>query len=97
MFVPLPVLIAVGLLLLLLAALVARRGRRDPLTGGQRPAYRATRPAPVVALPAETEAQVRALIAAGRKIDAIKLARDATGMGLKESKDLVETMERQAP
>jgi len=97
MFVPLPILIAVGVVFLLLIALVVRPGRRDPLMGGQRPVHRAAEPAPVVALPAETEAQVRALIAAGRKIDAIKLARDATHMGLKESKDLVEAMERQAP
>ena len=40
--------------------------------------------------PAALEAELRALLAAGRKIDAIKRAREATGLGLKEAKDLVE-------
>jgi ribosomal protein L7/L12 len=39
------------------------------------------------------EAELRALLAAGRKIDAIKRAREATGLGLKEAKDLVEQLE----
>lgn len=34
--------------------------------------------------------EVRALIHAGRKIEAIKRVREFTGMGLKESKDLVD-------
>lgn len=108
MFVPLPVLIAAGLLILVLAAMALRSTRkRDPLMGGAPHDYGARRPAPVAGispatlpagtLPAEVERQVRALLAAGRKIDAIKLARDATGLGLKETKDLVDAMERQAP
>ncbi|WP_404334251.1 ribosomal protein L7/L12 [Sphingomonas sp. MMS12-HWE2-04] len=36
---------------------------------------------------------MRALLAAGRKIDAIKIARDATGLGLRETKELVEGFE----
>jgi large subunit ribosomal protein L7/L12 len=94
MFVPLPVLIAVGVVFLLLIVRVVRPGRRDPLMGGLQPAYRATKPAPVATLPADTEAEVRALLAAGRKIDAIKLARDVTHLGLRETKELVESMER---
>jgi ribosomal protein L7/L12 len=39
------------------------------------------------------EAQARALLAAGLKINAIKVVRDATHMGLRESKDLVESWE----
>ncbi|WP_442679815.1 ribosomal protein L7/L12 [Sphingomonas sp. ASY06-1R] len=41
----------------------------------------------------EVEAEARALLAAGRKINAIKVVRDATHMGLSESKDLVEQWE----
>lgn len=37
-----------------------------------------------------TEAQVVALMALGRKIEAIKVFRTATGAGLKEAKDAVE-------
>lgn len=108
MFVPLPVLIAVGLLILVLAAMALRSGRkRDPLMGGAPQAWRANGPTPIPSfppatlpagtLPTDVEQQVRALLAAGRKIEAIKLARDATHLGLKETKDLVEAMERQAP
>jgi large subunit ribosomal protein L7/L12 len=94
MFVPLPILIATGVIFLLLIARLVRSGRRDPLMGGQPPVYRGAKPVPVATLSAETEAQVRALLAAGRKIDAIKLARDATHLGLRETKELVESLER---
>jgi hypothetical protein len=97
MFIPIPVLIVAGLVFLLLLAVILRPARRrDPLMGGQPPIarMRTPAPAPVTTLPPETEAQVRALLAAGRKIEAIKLARDATHLGLKETKDLVESMER---
>lgn len=100
MFIPLPVLIAAGVLILVLIAMIARAGRkRDPLMGGAPPhAYRGTKPmpVPVATLSREVEEEVRALLAAGRKIQAIKLARDATHLGLKETKDLVEAMERRA-
>jgi len=101
MFIPMPVLIAIGLALLLLVgwALRASRGR-DPLMGGRRAP---TRPAslaagnvagvPVAILPPEIEEQVRGLLTAGRKLEAIKLTREATHCGLKEAKDLVESME----
>ncbi|NIJ22220.1 large subunit ribosomal protein L7/L12 [Sphingomonas naasensis] len=105
---PLPVLIAAALLILVLAAMALRSGRkRDPLMGGAPGSYRANRPMPAArfppatlpagTLPEDVEQQVRALLAAGRKIDAIKLARDATHLGLKETKDLVDAIERQAP
>jgi large subunit ribosomal protein L7/L12 len=105
MFVPIPILIAAGVLILVLVAMVARAGRRrDPLMGGAPPAYSRTKsvpgPAPaalpLATLPPEVEQEVRALLAAGRKIHAIKRARDATHLGLKETKDLVEAMERGA-
>jgi ribosomal protein L7/L12 len=38
--------------------------------------------------------ELRAELAAGNKIAAIKLLREATGLGLKEAKDAVERMER---
>jgi large subunit ribosomal protein L7/L12 len=98
MFIPVPVLIGAGLVFLALLALVVRPARRrDPLLGGQPRIVRAEPSRPVATLSAETEAQVRALLAAGRKIQAIKLARDATHLGLKETKDLVEALERQVP
>ncbi|SFF76708.1 Ribosomal protein L7/L12 C-terminal domain-containing protein [Novosphingobium sp. CF614] len=39
-------------------------------------------------------AEIETAIASGHKIDAIKLLREATGMGLQESKEAVESMER---
>ena len=41
-----------------------------------------------------SEAQIAALIQAGKKIQAIKVYRDVTGAGLKDAKDAVESMER---
>lgn len=38
-------------------------------------------------------AEVRALLAAGRKIEAIKRYREATGVGLAEAKDVVDAFE----
>ena len=46
------------------------------------------------ALSADWRLQVEDEIRAGRKIEAIKLYRQATELGLKESKDAVEDMER---
>ncbi len=105
MFVPLPILIAVAVLVVLLVARLVRRGRSvDPLMGGRpsqslRPVKQAARSpaAPIVLRPPVTlspavEAEARALMADGRKIEAIKLVRDATGAGLKESKDLAESL-----
>jgi ribosomal protein L7/L12 len=40
------------------------------------------------------DAEIRDLIRHGRKIEAIKRMRDATGMGLAEAKDAVEAIER---
>ena len=37
--------------------------------------------------------EVRGLVRAGNKIEAIKLYREHTGLGLKESKDAVEALE----
>lgn len=43
---------------------------------------------------ASLDTELRALVAAGHKIDAIKRYRELTGAGLKEAKDAVEALER---
>jgi hypothetical protein len=51
---------------------------------------------PVGAIPAKPDPvddEVRRLLAAGRKIDAIKFVREKNGIGLKEAKDYVEAIE----
>ncbi|WP_194909350.1 ribosomal protein L7/L12 [Catenulispora rubra] len=49
-----------------------------------------SQPVPVAAY----EAQLTTLVQAGKKIQAIKLYREATGAGLKDAKDAVDTYER---
>jgi ribosomal protein L7/L12 len=46
-----------------------------------------------VALPSDVEAEIKRLIQANQKIEAIKLYRQKTGVGLKEAKDAVEAMD----
>ena len=47
--------------------------------------------------PSALPADVIGALRRGEKLDAIKLLREATGLGLKEAKDIVEaTLERQA-
>ena len=41
----------------------------------------------------ELKEQVRSILLQGNKIEAIKIYREATGLGLKESKDAVELIE----
>jgi len=105
MYVPLPVLIVAGALLAALLVLaLKRRERRDlvaPPRLGTPPPPRTILPtrawprgaAPIGDLPEELAAEVRALLAADRKIEAIKLVRQATSLGLGEAKELVERME----
>lgn len=47
---------------------------------------------PTAPLATDHEGDVRRLLAAGNKIEAIKRVREQTGLGLKEAKDLVEAM-----
>lgn len=81
-------------------------GRRDDLSGLPRtmvpPRPMAPPMAPTAQTPASSQpfgispdklAAVRGELARGNKIAAIKLFREATGLGLKESKDAVEAME----
>lgn len=44
-------------------------------------------------IPDETITALRSLLFSGRKIEAIKLYREVTGIGLKEAKDAVEELE----
>jgi large subunit ribosomal protein L7/L12 len=48
--------------------------------------------APTSGLGPDNEAEVRALVAGGNKIEAIKLVRTVTGMGLKDAKDFVDRL-----
>ncbi|MFM2247901.1 MAG: hypothetical protein RL071_3976 [Pseudomonadota bacterium] len=63
---------------------------RPPLLRPDPPRAPASDPRPIAAA---LEAELRALLSAGRKIDAIKRAREATGLGLKEAKDLVDGLD----
>lgn len=45
----------------------------------------------------DTPDLVRELLAGGRKIEAIKMYREATGVGLKEAKDAVDAIEQVMP
>lgn len=105
MNVPIPVLIAVGVALLVpLWVVLRRRGAgRDliaPPRYGTPPPPRQSPPpawpagaAAIGDLPPELEAEVRALLDQNRKIDAIKIVRQATRLGLREAKEMVERME----
>ena len=105
MYLPMPVLVLIGIAFLVLALLAFRRrgGPRDliapPRAGdGLTPTLPVPLPpwprsaAPVGELSEEIDAQVRRLVAAGEKLEAIKLIRAATGLGLSEAKNLVERM-----
>ena len=46
--------------------------------------------------PGDLQASIQALLVNDRKIEAIKIYREATGVGLKEAKDAVEAIEKNA-
>src|SRR3990170_4099734 len=48
-------------------------------------------------LPLDKLAELKRLISSGQKIEAVKLYREITGVGLKEAKDAVEAMEAGRP
>lgn len=52
----------------------------------------AERPPQAAPLPSDLEAQARALLARGKKIEAIKLVRQSTQLGLKEAKEYVDAL-----
>ena len=110
MYLPVPVLAAIGiaLLVLLLLALRRRGGERDlvapPRFGAPAPPSPAppsmqnaprswpAGAAPIGGVPPELEAELRALLAAGEKLEAIKQLRAATHMSLSDAKNAVERL-----
>ena len=98
MFVPLWLIALVALVLLLLAWLAFRRGSGDMIERQRRDARsRSMQPSPHrVAPPTPDEAalfalpQIREALERGNKIEAIRLVREHSHLGLKESKELVE-------
>lgn len=79
------VAIIVGVGLLVVVALYASKQR-----AARRPAAGAA--APAVELDAAAAEQARELVAQGRAIEAIKLVRDRTGLGLREAKEAVDAL-----
>jgi len=77
------VVIVVLVVVIILLFLLSRAAR--PLSGPS-PAAPTVRPS----IDPATSQQIGELIVRGRKIEAIKVLRDATGLGLKDSKDWVE-------
>ncbi|MEA3047923.1 MAG: large subunit ribosomal protein [Sphingomonadales bacterium] len=100
-----PVLAAVGVafLVLLLLALRRRDRARDlvapPRISTPAPPPRAAPrawpegAAPIGDVPPDVAAEVRALLGENRKIEAIKIARAATGLSLADAKELVDRIE----
>ena len=86
-------IVLVSLVIVLLVAMLVQSQRlsnlRDRVTRVER-AIRPEVPAGASGLSPDVEHEVRGLVISGKKILAIKLVRDHTGMGLKEAKDLVE-------
>jgi large subunit ribosomal protein L7/L12 len=60
--------------------------------GRSRSSTPAAPPAPARPLSPDQIAHVRALAASGQKIEAIKAYREATGVGLKQSKEFVDSL-----
>ena len=103
MHVPMPFIAGAAVLFAILVWLALRRGnrRRDLLTPPRFPAHvhrtpdYGASPAPeadLADLTPEGEAEVRALVQARRKIEAIKRLRELKPMSLREAKDWVERM-----
>ena len=97
MFVPLWLLALAGVAFVLLVWLAFRpRGGGEMIQGQQRDARRTASHSPTHGAVSQSgEAailvpEIRAALARGQKIEAIRLVRERTGLGLKEAKDLVE-------
>jgi hypothetical protein len=86
MFVPLWILVPAALLLLVLLSRLPSRG--GDMIDRQRRATTPVSPEQLATILADPE--IRAAIAGGRKIEAIKLVRRRSGLDLKAAKDLVE-------
>jgi ribosomal protein L7/L12 len=85
------IIIVIVLLVVVGAALLMRR-----LSWGSSPGYiqmpRAEPPSTMPSLGPDGDRDLRVLLASGQKIQAIKLVRELTGIGLKEAKDYVESL-----
>lgn len=82
-------LVAAGALVLVVVAVMLRRSWGGSLGRAPTPgAYLQ----PAADLADDDLTEIRALLARGNKIGAIKRVRELTGMGLKEAKDYVETL-----
>ncbi len=86
------------LLLLVGYAMGSRRREGSDLMAPPRPARptpprASVAPAPFLVVPPDVRAKIAAALQAGKKIEAIKLMREASGMGLAEAKAAVEAME----
>ena len=97
MFVPVWLLALAGVAFVVLAWLALRRGGGEMIQGQQRDARRIASHAPAhrtAPLPEEAALlavpEIRAALAQGQKIEAIRLVRERSGLGLKEAKELVE-------
>lgn len=76
-----------GLVLLFEQVLRLRR-RVQQLERATRPSM----PSSAAELPAALQEQVWRLVQGGKKIEAIRVVRDRTGLGLKEAKELVDRL-----
>jgi ribosomal protein L7/L12 len=98
MYVPVSYLVIGGLLVLLLGWLLLRRGGDRDLLAPPRSLHATPPPRSAAASVAGgVQGEVRALLAAGNKIAAVKLIREAYVLSLGEAKDLVEAIERGEP
>ena len=98
MYIPLPLLIGIGIAVVALILFLRRTSgeaqRRNELMGIDADHFSRGVPSAtsLAALTPEIETEIRRLLAGRKKIEAIKLARETTGMGLKEAKDYVERL-----
>lgn len=84
---PLTAFVTVGIIVII--ALVGWATRAGTAASGRQ---RQVVDVPSVAIDADVQAKVRAELGAGRKITAIKVLREHTGLGLADAKTLVEAM-----
>lgn len=90
MFIPIPVLIvALAIGLLIFGLMRARRGL--PPARDAMPPPRGSGPDGQLTV-AQVEAQARLLVRQDRKLEAVALVREETGMALRDAKDFVERL-----
>ncbi len=89
-----PVLLLGGLILIAVIAIVILRRQAGSGIVIVQSAPPAAKAPPVD--DSDLAGTVRALLAAGKKIEAVKLVRERTGLGLKEAKDFVDGLEQPA-